>query len=111
MVRCQHPRVPNGIVGNVRTRQARSRQSISSRETRCPPHPADSPTRYQSNGLDLFAFGSYGALHFASPIIAGWWIWGFGTQGAACTFGWTLGAQNLAGLATHIVFPNASPWL
>ncbi|POY71028.1 hypothetical protein BMF94_5954 [Rhodotorula taiwanensis] len=63
-----------------------------------------------SNALDLFAFGSYGALHFASPIIAGWWIWGFGTQGAACTFGWTLGAQNLAGLATHLVFPNASPW-
>lgn len=68
------------------------------------PHP-------QSNALDLFAFGSYGALHFASPIIAAWWIWGFGTQGAACTFGWTLGAQNLAGLATHLVFPNASPWL
>jgi hypothetical protein len=65
----------------------------------------------QSNALDLFAFGSYGALHFASPIIAAWWIWGFGTQGAACTFGWTLGAQNLAGLATHLVFPNASPWL
>lgn len=63
-----------------------------------------------SNALDLLAFGSYGALHFASPIIAGWWIWGFGTQGAACTFGWTLGAQNLAGLATHLVFPNASPW-
>ncbi|TKA58574.1 hypothetical protein B0A53_00315 [Rhodotorula sp. CCFEE 5036] len=63
-----------------------------------------------SNALDLFAFGSYGALHFASPIIAAWWIWGFGTQGAACTFGWTLGAQNLAGLATHLVFPNASPW-
>ncbi|GAA5852892.1 hypothetical protein JCM8547_004721 [Rhodosporidiobolus lusitaniae] len=60
--------------------------------------------------LDLLAFSTYGALHFASPIVAGWWIWGFGTQGAACTFGWTLGAQNLAGLATHLVFPNASPW-
>ncbi|GJN91281.1 hypothetical protein Rhopal_004300-T1 [Rhodotorula paludigena] len=63
-----------------------------------------------SNFLDLLAFGSYGALHFASPIIAGWWIWGFGSQGAASTFGWTLGAQNLAGLATHLVFPNAAPW-
>ncbi|GAA5952385.1 hypothetical protein JCM21900_003799 [Sporobolomyces salmonicolor] len=63
-----------------------------------------------SNLLDLLAFGSYGALHFASPIIAGWWIWGFGCQGAACTFGWALGAQNLAGLATHLVFPNAAPW-
>ncbi|BGP08918.1 hypothetical protein JCM10049v2_004769 [Rhodotorula toruloides] len=63
-----------------------------------------------SNHLDLLAFGSYGALHFASPIIAGWWIWGFGSQGAACAFGWTLGAQNLAGLATHLVFPNAAPW-
>ncbi|BGP17051.1 hypothetical protein JCM10213_000312 [Rhodosporidiobolus nylandii] len=60
--------------------------------------------------LDLLAFSTYGALHFASPIVAGWWTWGFGTQGAACTFGWTLGAQNLAGLATHLVFPNASPW-
>ncbi|GAA5824530.1 hypothetical protein JCM11251_000461 [Rhodosporidiobolus azoricus] len=63
-----------------------------------------------TNFLDLLAFSTYGALHFASPIVAGWWIWGFGTQGAACTFGWTLGAQNLAGLATHLVFPNASPW-
>lgn len=65
----------------------------------------------QTNFLDLLAFSTYGALHFASPIVAGWWIWGFGTQGAASTFGWTLGAQNLAGLATHLVFPNASPWL
>ncbi|GAA5979034.1 hypothetical protein JCM11641_004950 [Rhodosporidiobolus odoratus] len=63
-----------------------------------------------TNFLDLLAFSTYGALHFASPIVAGWWIWGFGTQGAASTFGWTLGAQNLAGLATHLVFPNASPW-
>ncbi|GAA6062369.1 hypothetical protein JCM10212_004215 [Sporobolomyces blumeae] len=63
-----------------------------------------------TNFLDLLAFGSYGALHFASPIIAGWWIWGFGCQGAACTFGFTLGTQNLAGLATHLVFPNAAPW-
>ncbi|GAA6023409.1 hypothetical protein JCM10207_002537 [Rhodosporidiobolus poonsookiae] len=63
-----------------------------------------------TNALDLLAFSTYGALHFASPIVAAWWIWGFGTQGAACTFGWTLGAQNLAGLATHLVFPNASPW-
>ncbi|GAA5953301.1 hypothetical protein JCM3765_007466 [Sporobolomyces pararoseus] len=60
--------------------------------------------------LDLLAFSSYGALHFASPFLAGWWIWGFGCQGAACTFGFTLGAQNLAGLATHLVFPNAAPW-
>ncbi|GAA6034597.1 hypothetical protein JCM8097_005415 [Rhodosporidiobolus ruineniae] len=63
-----------------------------------------------TNFLDIWAFVTYGALHFASPIVAAWWIWGFGTQGAACTFGWTLGAQNLAGLATHLVFPNASPW-
>ncbi|KAK4057161.1 hypothetical protein OIO90_001656 [Microbotryomycetes sp. JL221] len=57
------------------------------------------------NGLDLWAFASYGALHFASPIIAAWWIWGFGTQGAATVFGW-----NLSGLMTHLAFPNASPW-
>lgn len=67
--------------------------------------------RAQSDRLDLLAFSTYGALHFASPIVAGWWIWGFGSQGAASTFGWTLGAQNLAGLATHLVFPNAAPWL
>ncbi|KAK4051434.1 hypothetical protein OIV83_002918 [Microbotryomycetes sp. JL201] len=62
------------------------------------------------DGLDLFAFASYGALHFASPIIAAWWIWGFGCQGAANVFGWCLGLQNLAGLMTHLAFPNASPW-
>ncbi|KAM0789188.1 hypothetical protein ACM66B_000034 [Microbotryomycetes sp. NB124-2] len=62
------------------------------------------------DGLDLFAFASYGALHFASPIIAAWWIWGFATQGATTVFGWCLGLQNLAGLMTHLAFPNASPW-
>ncbi|GAA5931574.1 hypothetical protein JCM3775_006891 [Rhodotorula graminis] len=67
-------------------------------------------TAESSDRLDLLAFSTYGALHFASPIVAGWWIWGFGSQGAASTFGWTLGAQNLAGLATHLVFPNAAPW-
>ncbi|KAI5476949.1 hypothetical protein MNV49_007050 [Pseudohyphozyma bogoriensis] len=44
--------------------------------------------------LDLWAFASYGALHFASPIIMGWWCWGF----------------NICGLATHLAFPNAAPW-
>ncbi|ORY63824.1 hypothetical protein BCR35DRAFT_308792 [Leucosporidium creatinivorum] len=63
-----------------------------------------------TNQLDLLAFGSYGALHFASPIIAAWWIWGFGSQGAARIFGWCLGLQNLCGLATHLAFPNAAPW-
>ncbi|GAA5903507.1 phosphatase PAP2 family protein [Sporobolomyces salmoneus] len=46
----------------------------------------------------------------SSHTLYRWWIWGFGCQGAACTFGFTLGAQNLAGLATHLVFPNAAPW-
>ena len=54
---------------------------------------------------------TYGALHFASPICMAWWLWGFAPQGAAMTYGWTLGIQNLCGLVTHILFPNASPWL
>lgn len=36
---------------------------------------------------DVIAWIFYGVLHFASPFIAGWWIWGFGPPGAAIVFG------------------------
>ncbi|KAH8920584.1 hypothetical protein BT69DRAFT_1283896 [Atractiella rhizophila] len=59
---------------------------------------------------DICAFATYGALHFASPFLAGFWLWGFAPQGIAKTFGYCLGAQNLAGLITHLLFPTAAPW-
>lgn len=59
---------------------------------------------------DVLAWIFYGVLHFASPFLAGWWIWGFGPPGAAIVYGMTLGAQNLCGLGTHLIFPNAAPW-
>ncbi|EJF66438.1 hypothetical protein DICSQDRAFT_164288 [Dichomitus squalens LYAD-421 SS1] len=64
----------------------------------------------QTPEQDVVAWIFYGVLHFASPFIAGWWIWGFAPPGAAIVFGITLGAQNLCGLFTHLVFPNAAPW-
>lgn len=60
---------------------------------------------------DVLAWVFYGVLHFASPFLAGWWIWGFGPPGAAIVFGGTLGLQNLTGLISHILFPTAAPWL
>lgn len=59
---------------------------------------------------DLMAWSTYGALHFASPIVIAWWLWFFAPPGAARTFGWCLGGQNVAGLFTHLIFPNAAPW-
>ncbi|PWN20842.1 hypothetical protein BCV69DRAFT_299314 [Microstroma glucosiphilum] len=59
---------------------------------------------------DVLAWIFYGVLHFASPFLAGWWIWGFGPPGAAIVYGVTLGVQNICGLFTHLVFPNAAPW-
>ncbi|CAO1632000.1 unnamed protein product [Parajaminaea phylloscopi] len=63
-----------------------------------------------SDSQDVLAWIFYGVLHFASPFLAGWWIWGFGPPGAAIVFGCTLGAQNLTGLISHILFPTAAPW-
>lgn len=60
---------------------------------------------------DVLAWIFYGVLHFASPFLAGWWIWGFGPPGAAIVFGCTLGLQNMTGLVSHILFPTAAPWL
>ena len=59
---------------------------------------------------DLLAWATYGALHFASPIVIAWWLWFFAPPGAARLFGWCLGGQNCLGLLTHILFPNAAPW-
>lgn len=59
---------------------------------------------------DVLAWIFYGVLHFASPFLAGWWLWGFAPPGVAIVFGLTLGIQNLSGLLTHLVFPNAAPW-
>lgn len=59
---------------------------------------------------DVLAWIFYGVLHFASPFLAGWWLWGFAPPGVAIVFGLTLGVQNLSGLLTHLVFPNAAPW-
>lgn len=59
---------------------------------------------------DLMAWATYGALHFASPIVIAWWLWFFAPPGAARIFGWCLGGQNCLGLLTHLLFPNAAPW-
>ncbi|GAA96763.1 hypothetical protein E5Q_03434 [Mixia osmundae IAM 14324] len=62
------------------------------------------------SSIDLAAFATYGVLHFASPFLCAFWLWLFAAPGVSKAFGWTLGFQNIAGLTTHILFPNAAPW-
>ena len=59
-----------------------------------------------TDGKDLFAFASYGVLHFASPFLGGFFLWLWAPPGVAATFGWSLGFQNCASLFTHLIFPS-----
>ena len=61
-----------------------------------------------TDGKDLFAFASYGVLHFASPFLGGFFLWLWAPPGVAATFGWSLGFQNCASLFTHLIFPSQS---
>ncbi|KAI9830368.1 MAG: hypothetical protein M1819_005749 [Sarea resinae] len=59
---------------------------------------------------DLFAWISYGVVHFISPYLTAVWLWFFAPPGVIGVYGWAFGFQNLAGVFTHLSFPNASPW-
>ncbi|CDK29370.1 unnamed protein product [Kuraishia capsulata CBS 1993] len=59
---------------------------------------------------DLIAWFSYVLLHFLSPLFTAIWLYVFQTPGALKYFGLCLGFQNICGVCTHMLFPNAPPW-
>jgi len=60
--------------------------------------------------LDVFAWLSYGVIHFISPFLAAFWLWLFASPGVVSTFAWSFGIQNCLGIITHLTFPTAAPW-
>ncbi|TVY58042.1 Inositol phosphorylceramide synthase [Lachnellula cervina] len=60
--------------------------------------------------LDVFAWLSYGVIHFISPFLAAFWLWLFASPGVVSIFAWCFGIQNCLGIITHLSFPTAAPW-
>jgi membrane-associated phospholipid phosphatase len=67
-------------------------------------------THYLCGPLDVFAWLSYGVIHFISPFLAAFWLWLFAPPGVVSIFAWTFGIQNCLGIITHLSFPTAAPW-
>ncbi|KAF3987965.1 hypothetical protein FT663_03506 [Candidozyma haemuli var. vulneris] len=59
---------------------------------------------------DTIAWLSYVIGHFCVPLFTAIWLYVFHAPGALKCFGFALGAQNIAGVLTHLSFPNAPPW-
>ncbi|RLV93545.1 Inositolphosphotransferase 1 [Spathaspora sp. JA1] len=59
---------------------------------------------------DLLAWGLYVICHITVPIVTAVWLYVFHPPGALKLYGITLGMQNICGVLTHLVFPNAPPW-
>ncbi|EGW35137.1 uncharacterized protein SPAPADRAFT_58326 [Spathaspora passalidarum NRRL Y-27907] len=59
---------------------------------------------------DLLAWFSYVICHITVPIVTAVWLYVFHAPGAVKLYGLTLGIQNICGVLTHLVFPNAPPW-
>lgn len=67
-------------------------------------------THYFCSALDVFAWLSYGVIHFISPFLAAFWLWLFASPGVVSVFAWSFGIQNCLGIMTHLSFPTAAPW-
>lgn len=59
---------------------------------------------------DLLAWFSYVLLHFFVPLFTAIWLYVFHAPGSLKMFSFALGMQNIAGVLTHLLFPNAPPW-
>ncbi|AOA63263.1 Inositolphosphotransferase [Komagataella phaffii CBS 7435] len=59
---------------------------------------------------DLFAWALYVLGHFFVPLFTAIWLYVFHTPGALKYYSLCLGLQNIAGVITHLCFPNAPPW-
>ncbi|ODV87969.1 hypothetical protein CANARDRAFT_26139 [[Candida] arabinofermentans NRRL YB-2248] len=65
---------------------------------------------HQTTPLDLIAWTSYVLFHFFAPLFTAIYLYVFQTPGALKYFSFCLGTQNIAGVLTHLLFPNAPPW-
>lgn len=59
---------------------------------------------------DMVRWFSYVIGHFCVPLFTAIWLYVFHAPGALRLFSFALGAQNIVGVCTHLVFPNAPPW-
>ncbi|SGZ48184.1 CIC11C00000005133 [Sungouiella intermedia] len=59
---------------------------------------------------DMVSWFSYVIGHFCVPLFTAIWLYVFHAPGALRLFSFALGAQNIAGVITHLLFPNAPPW-
>lgn len=59
---------------------------------------------------DMVSWFSYVIGHFCVPLFTAIWLYVFHAPGALRLFSFALGAQNIAGVVTHLLFPNAPPW-
>ncbi|KAG7819088.1 hypothetical protein KL928_002956 [Ogataea angusta] len=64
----------------------------------------------QTTARDLLAWFSYVLLHFFAPLFTAIYLYVFQAPGAIKWFSFALGTQNIAGVITHMLFPNAPPW-
>lgn len=65
---------------------------------------------HQTTFLDITAWISYVLCHLLAPIITLVWLYLFHEPGCLKWFALTLGIQNICGVTTHLLFPNALPW-
>ncbi|EMG45598.1 IPT1 Inositolphosphotransferase 1 [Candida maltosa Xu316] len=59
---------------------------------------------------DYLAWIWYVLGHITIPILTAVWLYLFHAPGAVKAYGLALGLQNICGVITHLVFPNAAPW-
>lgn len=59
---------------------------------------------------DIMLWFSYVIGHFCVPLFTAIWLYVFHAPGALKLFSFALGAQNIVGVCTHLLFPNAPPW-
>lgn len=59
---------------------------------------------------DIFAWCFYVLAHLIFPILTAVYLYAFQPQGVVKYFSIALGVQNIAGVITHLLFPNAPPW-
>ena len=59
---------------------------------------------------DYLAWTSYVLGHITVPIVTAVWLYVFHAPGSLKAYSFALGLQNICGVLTHLVFPNAAPW-
>ncbi|KAF6062788.1 putative integral membrane protein [Candida albicans] len=59
---------------------------------------------------DYLAWTSYVLGHITVPIVTAVWLYVFHAPGSLKAYSFALGLQNICGVLTHLLFPNAAPW-